>query len=138
MKTFLTAILPVVVFLLLYQPYLYLYYRYNKLVPELYQNWGYILAVVLLVTRLVNLARLQQREDYAALLTAARIRYNMLILLVAWLLMGNVYALLALFRPFSESMILHILSLFLVSLVGVREVLCRTKSSSPPDVGQKR
>ncbi|MDF7815699.1 hypothetical protein [Hymenobacter sp. YC55] len=137
MKSFLTAILPVVVFILLYQPYIYLYYRSHEHLPELYQNWGYILAVVLLITRLVNLACLKQRKGYADLLTANRIGYNLLVLLVAWLVLGNVHALFELFRPYSESMILHILTLLLVSLVGVREVLCPTKPSRPPGAGHK-
>ncbi|UOQ68984.1 hypothetical protein [Hymenobacter volaticus] len=137
MKSFFTAILPVVVFVLLYQPYLYFYYRSHEHLPELYQNWGYVLAIVLLVTRLVNLACLKQREGYADLLTANRIGCNLFVLLVAWLVLGNVRALLELFRPYSESMILHILSLFLVSLVGVREVLCPTKPFRSPDAEHK-
>lgn len=126
---FSAAILPVVVFDLFYQLYLYVYYRYTEDVPLENKNFGYVLAVVLLVTRLVNLSSLPKTETGAALLTWTRIGSNLLVLLVSWLAIGNIMGIMELLAPFRENMVLHIFLLFTLSLVIVRELLWK---ADPP------
>ncbi len=130
---FLAAILPVVVFGLFYPLYLYVYYRYTEDVPEENKNYGYVLAVILLITRLVNLCSLTKTEEAAALLTWTRIGLNLLVLLVSWLVIGNLIALMELLAPFRDNMILHIFLLFAISLVIVRELFWQADPPGPTD-----
>lgn len=117
------ALLPVVFFAVLYPVYLHFFYRYTPHMPRMYQNWGYLLGAVLLVTRVVNLWSLPPQDDHRQLLAWSLIGYNLLILLAIWLLMGNLMALAQLIRPFRENMVLHIFILLLLSLGAAAELL---------------
>ena len=119
----LAALLPVTFFAFLYPIYFSLFYRYTPSIPLVFRNWGYLLGFVLLVTRMVNWRSTTNKDDYMALLTWSRIGSNMLILVGAWLLVGNIRAFFELLRPFRENLILHILLLLLLCLIGARELL---------------
>jgi hypothetical protein len=117
------ALLPVVFFAFLYPVYLHFFYQYQPHLPRIYQNWGYLLGAVLLATRVVNLRSLPAHVDHRGLLAWSLIGYNLLLVLGAWLLLGNVRALAQLLRPFGENMILHIFLLMLLSLGSAAELL---------------
>ena len=116
-------ILPLLLFWLLYLLYLHFYYLHNPDTPSIYKNWGYLLWFILLVTRLINFLSLSKAEDYSALLTWQRIGYNMLVLVVGWVVVGNVRALAEMIRPFQDAMIDHIFLLFFLTLSCTRLLL---------------
>jgi hypothetical protein len=132
------ALLPVVFFALLYPVYLHFFYQYQPRTPHIYQNWGYLLGGVLLATRLVNLRSLPPQADHRELLAWSLIGYNLLLVLGAWLLLGNVLAMAQLLRPFRENMVVHIFLLLLLSLGSAAELLWadgpKTSSQSPDPV----
>ena len=119
----LAAVLPVALFAVVYPIYFSLFYRHTPSMPLTFQKWGYALLVVLFVTRAVNFRSSTDQGGYMALLTWPRIVYNLLVVVVAWLLLGNIRALFELLRPFRENLILHILLLFMLCLVGARELM---------------
>lgn len=124
------ALLPVVFFALLYSVYLHFFYQYQPRMPRIYQNWGYLLGAVLLVTRVINLRSLPSQVDHRGLLAWSLIGYNLLIVLGVWLLLGNVIAIAQLIRPFGENMIVHIFLLMLLSLGTAAELLWTDNAKS--------
>ncbi|WP_460586558.1 hypothetical protein [Hymenobacter arcticus] len=124
------ALLPVVFFALLYSVYLHFFYQYQPHMPRIYQNWGYLLGAVLLVTRVINLRSLPSQVDHRGLLAWSLIGYNLLIVLGVWLLLGNVIAIAQLIRPFGENMIVHIFLLMLLSLGAAAELLWTDNAKS--------
>lgn len=115
--------LPLLIFYAAYRVYLYLFYCYTENVPLGNKNYGYVLLLVLVVTRLFNFINLSEHQNYHALLSWRSIGYNMPILVVGWLVVGNIIALMEMFAPFRENMIAHILLLFFLSLLSAREIL---------------
>jgi hypothetical protein len=124
----LAALLPVALFAFLYPIYLSLFYRYTPETPHTFQNWGYVLGTVIFVTRVVNFGSSTAQDPCMALLTWSRIGYNLLVVVVAWLLLGNIRALFEFIRPFRQNLILHILLLFALCLVGARELMRTVQS----------
>ena len=117
------ALLPLAFFALLYPVYLYFLYWSHPDMPKEERNWGYVMGAVLLITRVINLLSLPKQKDHRALLGWSLIGYNLLIVLGAWLLVGNVMAFAALLQPFGENVTLHILLLLLLSLGLSAELL---------------
>jgi hypothetical protein len=116
-------ILPLLLFWIPYLLYLHFHYLLNPHTPSIYKNWGHLLWFVLLVTRFINFLSLSKVEDYSALLTWRRIGYNMLVLVLGWVVVGNIRALAEMIRPFQHAMIDHLFLLFFFTLACARLLL---------------
>jgi hypothetical protein len=108
--------LPSSCFYLLYAVYLHYFYKYTPYTPLIYKNWGYVLATILVVIQFVRASFISAKHKHFFVISNKIIAQNMLLLLLSWLVLGNVASIALIIRDFRYAMIDHIFIIFIISL----------------------
>jgi hypothetical protein len=108
--------LPSSCFYLLYAVYLHYFYKYTPHTPLIYKNWGYVLAVILVVIQFIRASSINAKHKHSFVISNKIIALNMLLLLLSWLVLGNVASIALIIRDFRYAMIDHIFIIFIISL----------------------